>query len=62
MFDLTSMHYASENCQYSELVGEPLRPELNINFFLEHIIDFMVLGKQISLVKVGKFRLIGMNI
>ena len=32
VFDLTSMQDATENCHYPELVGEPLRLELNITF------------------------------
>ena len=31
VFDLTSMQDATENCHYPELVGEPLRLELNFN-------------------------------
>ena len=36
VFDLTSTQDATENCQYPELVGEPLRLELNFTFPLEH--------------------------
>ena len=36
VFDLTSMQDATENCHYPELVGEPLRLELNFTFPLEH--------------------------
>ena len=32
VFDLTSMQGATENFHYPELVGEPLRLELNFNF------------------------------
>ena len=32
VFDLTSIQDATENCHYPELVGEPLRLELNFNF------------------------------
>ena len=32
VFDLTSMQHATENCHYPELVGEPLRLELNFTF------------------------------
>ena len=35
VFDLTSMQDATENCHYPELVGEPLRLELNFTFLLE---------------------------
>ena len=37
VFDLTSMEDATEKCHYTELVGEPLRLELNFTFLLEHI-------------------------
>ena len=36
VFDSTSMQDATENCHYPELVGEPLRPELNFIFPSEH--------------------------
>ena len=32
MFELTSMQDVTENCPYPELVGEPLRLELNFTF------------------------------
>ena len=32
VFDLTSMQDVTENCHYPELVGEPLRLELNLLF------------------------------
>ena len=37
VFHLTSMQDATENCHYPELVGEPLRLELNFTFPLEHV-------------------------
>ena len=40
-FDLTSMQDATENCHYPELVGEPLRLELNVTFPLEHIAELL---------------------
>ena len=42
-FDLTSMQDATDNCHYPELVGIPLRVELNLNFPLEHVIELIVL-------------------
>ena len=48
MFDLTSMQDATENCHYPELVAEPLRPELNFTFSLEHVIELIVLGERMS--------------
>ena len=32
VFDLTSIHDATENCHYQELVEEPLRLEVNFTF------------------------------
>ena len=43
VFDLTSMQGASENCHYPELVGEPLRLELNFTFPLEYVTELIVL-------------------
>ena len=45
MFDLTSMQDATENCHDSELVGEPLRLELNFTFSPEHVTELLVLGE-----------------
>ena len=36
VFDLTSMQKAIEHCHYPELIGEPLRLELNFNEALEN--------------------------
>ena len=62
VFDLTSMQDATENCHYQELVGEPLRLELNFNFPLEHVTELIVLGERMSLVAVDKFSVVGKNI
>ena len=43
VFDLISMQDAAENCPYSELVGEPLRLELNFIFLLDHVTELFVL-------------------
>ena len=45
VFDLTSMQDATENCHYPDLVGEPLRLELNFTFLLEHVTELIVLGE-----------------
>ena len=37
VFDLTSMQDATESCHYRELVGQPLRLELNFTLPLKHI-------------------------
>ena len=62
VFDLTSMQDATENCHYPELVGEPLRLELNFTFPLEHVTELIVLGERLSSVAVDKFGVVGKNI
>ena len=62
LFDLTSMQDATENCHYPELVGEPLRLELNFTFPLEHVTELIVLGERMSSVSVEKFGVVGKNI
>ena len=62
VFDLTSMQDATENCHYLELVGEPLRLELNFTFPLEHVTELIVLGERMSSVAVDKFGVVGKNI
>ena len=54
VFDLTSMQDATENCHYPELVGEPLRLELNFTNPLENAAEFFVLGERMSSVAVDK--------
>ena len=46
MFDLTSMQDPTENFHYLELVGEPLRLELNFTFPLQHATELIVLGNE----------------
>ena len=55
VFDLTSMQDATEKCHYPQLVGEPLRLELNFTFPLEHVSELIVLGERVSSVAVDKF-------
>ena len=62
IFDLTSMQDATEKCHYPELVGEPLRLELNFTFLLEHVTELIVLGERLSSVAVDKFGVVGKNI
>ena len=50
VFDLTRMQDAIENCHYPELVGEPLRLELNFTCPLEQVTELKVLGERMSLV------------
>ena len=62
VFDLTSMQDATENCYYQELVGEPLRLELNFLFSLEHVTELIVLGERMHSIAVHKFGVNGKNI
>ena len=62
VFDLTSMQDATENCHYSELVGEPLRLELNFTNPLENVTELIVLGERMSSVAVDKFGVVGKNV
>ena len=59
---MTSMEDATENCHYLELVGKPMRLELNFTFPLEPVTELIVLGERMSLVAVDKFGLVGKNI
>ena len=62
VFDLTSMQDATENCHYPELVGEPLRLELNFTNPLENVTELIVLGERMSTVAVDKFGVVGKNV
>ena len=55
------MQGATENCQYPELVGEPVRLELNFTFFVQ-VTELIVMGKRMSSVAVNKFGVVGKNI
>ena len=59
VFDLTSMQDATEKCHYAELVGEPLRFELNFTSPLEHVTELFVLRKRMSSVAFDKFGVLG---
>ena len=61
VFDLTPMQDASEKCYYTEVVGEPLRLELNFTSPLEHFTKLVVLGERMSWVAVDKFLVIDIN-
>ena len=61
VFDLTSMQEATVICHYPELVGEPLRLELNFTFPLEHVSELIVFGERMSSVAVDKFGVVGKN-
>ena len=62
VFDLTSMQDATENRHYPELVGEPLRLELNFTQPLENVTELIVLGERMSSVAVDKFVVVGKNV
>ena len=62
VFDLTSMQDATENCYYPELVGEPLRLELNFTFTVEHVSELIVMGERMSSVAVDKLGVVTKNI
>ena len=62
VFDLTSMQDAIENCHYPELVGEPLRLELDFTNPLENVTELIVLGERMSSVAVDKFGAVGKNV
>ena len=62
VFDLTSMQDATENCHYPELVGEPLRLELNFTNPLENVTELIVLGERMSSVAVDKLGVVGKNV
>ena len=62
VFDLTSMQDATENCHYPELVGEPLRLELNFTKLLENVTQLIVLGERMSSVAVDKFAVVGKSV
>ena len=58
VFDLTSIQDRVEKSHYPELVGEPLR--VNINFFpLEKVTEPIVVGERWSSISVVFFRLLG---
>ena len=48
VFDLSSMQDATENCHDPELVGEPLRLELNFTFPADHVTELITLGERMS--------------
>ena len=62
VFHLTSMQEATENCHYLELLGEPLRLELNFTNPLENVNELIVLGERMSSVAVDKFGVVGKNV
>ena len=62
VFDLTSMQDATENCHYPELVGEPLRLELNFTHLFKNVAELIVLGERMSSVAVDNFGVVRKNV
>ena len=62
LFDLTSIHDATEKFHYPELVGDPLRLDIKFTFPLEHVTELIVMEKQTSSVAVDKSGVVGKNI
>ena len=62
VFDSTSMQHGSQNYQYPQIFGEPLRLELNFTFPLQHAPELIVLGERMSSVANGKFGVVGQKI
>ena len=62
VFDLTSMQGAIENCHYPELIGEPLRLELNLFHPLEDVTELIVFGERMSSIAVDNFCVVGKNV
>ena len=56
------MQEATENFYHPELVGEPLKLELNFTFPLQRVTELIVLGERMSSVAVDKFGVVGKNI
>ena len=56
------MQDANGNCHYPELVGEPLRLELNFTQLLENVTELIVLAERMSSVAVDKFSVVGTNV
>ena len=62
VFGLTSMQDATENCHNPELVGEPLRLELNFTNPVENVTKLIVLGERMSSFAVDEIGLVGKNV
>ena len=58
VFDLSSMQDATENCDYPEIVGEPLRLELKFNQPLANVTELIVLAGRMSSFAVYKLVLL----
>ena len=59
VFFLTAMQDANENCNHPELVGEPLRLELNFTYPVEHVTELNVSRERMFSVASNKFDVVG---
>ena len=59
VFKWTSLKDVIEKFLYPELVGKPLRLQLNFTFSLEQVTELIVLGERMSSVAVDKFGVVG---
>ena len=62
VFDLTSMQDATENRHYLELVGKPLRLELNFTHPLEKVTEPIVSVERMLSVAIDKFSVVEKNV
>ena len=62
LFDFTSIPDATESCEYSELLGEPLRLELKFSLRRRHVTELNVLVDRMASVPVDKFDVVGKRI
>ena len=62
VFELTSTQDANENCHHPELVGEPLRLELNFTQRFENVTELIVTCERMSSVVIDKFGAVGKNV
>ena len=62
VFDLTTMQDATGNCHYPELVGQPLRLELNFTNPFQNVTELIVLGERMSSIAVDKCGVFGKNV
>ena len=62
IFDITSMQDSTEHWHYPELVGEPLRHELNFIFALDYATEVFILVERMSSVAIDKFGVVGKQI
>ena len=61
MFGLTSMQDSTDSFHYPELVGEPLRLELNFTFPPENVTELLVLGNESLLLQSTSLELFEKN-